>query len=149
MNLIDYIKINVQEYLKKQRNHARTGKNIFRFVVDSWFSFQAYCQNHCSILIENFSSRDASAISYFIQSQLRGENFWKVTCDRTMFSNKITWALIHSRKKMQIKKKTIIQTIEHQSTICLTIVFVTFCFCFLSSVVFFCYLATVGIISLQ
>lgn len=91
--------------LMKQRNHARMSKNIFRFVVDSWFSFQAYCQNHCSILIENFSSRDASAISYFIQSQLRGENFWKVTCDRTMFSNKITWALIHSRKKMQIKKK--------------------------------------------
>lgn len=133
----------------KQRNHARMSKNIFRFEVDSWFSLQAYCQNHCSILIENFSNRDASAISYFIQSQLHGENFWKVTCDRTMFSNKNTRALIHARTKMKIKK--IIQTIEHQSTICLTIVFMTFCFVFCQVWGFFklCYLATVGIISLQ
>lgn len=125
-------------------------KNIFRFEVDSWFSFQAYCQNHCSILIENFSNRDASAISYFIQSQLHGENFWKVTCDRTMFSNKNTRALIHARTKMKIKKNhTDDRTSKYYM---LDNCFYDVLFCFLSSVGFFfkfCYLATVGIISLQ
>nr|XP_022291476.1 uncharacterized protein LOC111102852 isoform X2 [Crassostrea virginica] len=34
----------------------------------------SYCNNHCSILIENFSGRDASAISYFVRTHLQGRS---------------------------------------------------------------------------
>nr|XP_034317233.1 uncharacterized protein LOC105347489 [Crassostrea gigas] len=55
--------------------HVIDGKCMMVGMVQYTYSqAQAYCQNHCSILIENFSSRDASAISYFIQSQLRGRS---------------------------------------------------------------------------
>ncbi|XP_062566959.1 uncharacterized protein LOC134229263 [Saccostrea cucullata] len=40
----------------------------------SYAKAEAYCHSHCSMLMENFSGKEAHAISYFIQTQLRGRS---------------------------------------------------------------------------